>query len=108
MELKRCAKCGIRNTGWRQTIRNGETLCPACAQGVTRAPVEEMLEHRRAVLARMEAEYTSSGHDGPPSPQGEGKGNQGIARFIAELKNDIERLERRQDEDTKDQEGADA
>lgn len=81
--LRRCARCGISDTGWRQAIRNGETLCPACAQGVTRVPVEEMLAHRRAVLARMEAEENSS---------------PGIARFIAELKNDIERLERRANE----------
>ena len=84
MELKRCARCGIRNTGWRQTIRNGEALCPACAQGVTRVPVEEMLEHRRMLLEKMEAEAST---------------NPRIVDFRDEVRNDIERLERRQDED---------
>lgn len=89
----RCAKCGIRDTGWRKFMRNGETLCPSCAQGVTVVPVEEMLEHRRALLARLEAE---------------GSTHPGVARFRDVVRNDIERLERRANETAEDQEGADA
>ncbi len=79
----RCAKCGIRNTGWREIIRNGETLCPSCAQGVTVVPVKEMLEHRRMLLEKLEKEAST---------------NPKIMDFRDEVRNDIGRLERRKNE----------
>lgn len=81
--MRRCAKCGAPDTGWRPTTRGGAIICPACAQGVARADVGEMLDHRRALLARLEAE---------------GDAHPGVARFRDEVKNDARRLERRANE----------
>lgn len=78
--VRRCAKCGAPDTGWRRTARGGAIICPACAQGVERVPVGEMLDHRRALLARLEAE---------------GDTHPGVARFRDEVRNDVRRLERR-------------
>ena len=47
-----CKKCNRRSTGWIRI--NG--MCPACAQGVCVMTKEELLEERRAQLARAEAE----------------------------------------------------
>lgn len=83
--MRRCGQCGAPDTGWRPTTRGGAIICPACAQGVARADVGEMLDHRRALLARLEAE---------------GETHPGIVRFRETVRADIERLERRQREDT--------
>lgn len=91
--MRRCEQCGAPDTGWRRTARDGAILCPACAQGVERVPVEEMLSHRRALLARLEAE---------------GDTHPGVARFSDEVKNDVKRLERRQHETAESEKGADA
>ena len=79
-EWRRCAGCGIRNTGWRETVRAGEVYCPACAQGLTRVPVREMLARRRELLARLEADRS---------------GNPGIARLTDIVRAEIKRLEER-------------
>ncbi len=81
--VRRCAKCGAPDTGWRPTTRGGAIICPACAQGVARADVGEILDHRRALLARLEAE---------------GETHPGIVRFRETVRADIERLERRANE----------
>ena len=91
--VRRCKQCGAPDTGWRPTTRDGATICPACAQGVARVPVEEMLSHRRALLKRLEAE---------------GDAHPGVARFRDEVKNDVKRLERRQHETAESEKGADA
>lgn len=74
----------MMDTGWRTAGESGTRLCPACAQNVARVPVEEMLSHRRALLARLEAE---------------GNAHPGVARFRDEVRNDLRRLERRMRED---------
>lgn len=81
--MRRCGECGAPDTGWRPTTRGGAIICPACAQGVERTDVAEMLDHRRALLERLEAEDDS---------------HPGVARFRDEVRNDIKRLERRQHE----------
>lgn len=91
--VRRCGQCGAPDTGWRPTTRGGAIICPACAQDVERVPVEEMLSHRRALLARLETE---------------GDTHPGVARFRDEVKNDVKRLERRQHETAESEKGADA
>lgn len=81
--MRRCGQCGAPDTGWRPTTRGGAIICPACAQGVARVPVEEMLAHRRTLLKRLEAE---------------GDAHPGVARFRDEVRNDVRRLERRMNE----------
>lgn len=78
--VRRCGQCGAPDTGWRPTTRGEAIICPACAQGVARTDVGEMLDHRRALLARLEAE---------------GDTHPGVARFRDEVRNDVRRLERR-------------
>ena len=91
--MRRCGQCGTPDTGWRPTTRGGAIIGPACAQGVARVPVEEMLAHRRALLKRLEAE---------------GETHPGIVRSRETVRADIERLERRQHETAESEEGADA
>lgn len=75
----RCAACGARDTGWRPTLKNGERVCPACAQGVRRQDAAEELERRKALLRRLEA--------AEPFP--------GIERLIGDARCGVERIERR-------------
>lgn len=60
----------------------GKWVCPACAQGVKRAGVEEELARRRGLLAKLEA--------AEPYP--------GLEALKRETRNGIERLERRMNE----------
>ena len=82
-EAARCAGCGARDTGWRRTLRDGAVLCPACAQGVKRTPVEEMLRRRRELLARLDAEENAP---------------QGVERFRDEVRESIGILEARHED----------
>ena len=77
--MRRCAKCGARDTGWRPTRRGGAIWCPACAQGISREDPAEELARRRALLDRLAREA--------PHP--------GLDRLRGEVRCSIERIEER-------------
>ena len=77
--MRRCAKCGARDTGWRPTRRGGAVWCPACAQGIGRDDAAAELARRRALLERLGKEAPYPGQE----------------RLKSEVRCEIERIEKR-------------